>query len=176
MRTAFRVAVFVVATVGFATDATAQERSEIATAIDTAPGSAADKTESSMEAGAFEKLSAANQKLAEAIFGGQKVTAAGSAPLNLDQIATIQRLGGWKLVFSQMKAKGLTVARNVRDLLAGAKGQRKAQASPSMMVRSRVTVVTNGAGHRAIFYARPAPAARPPVPPPPRKPMRDGAS
>lgn len=164
MKTVIRITAFLIAAVGFATDATAQRtahtppeaRTEIAAVIDTAPGAAARSLDSRIEPGAFERLSAANRKRAEAVFNGQSVTALGSAPMNLDRIATLQRLGGWKLVFSRMKDEGLTKAKSVRQLLAGPRKQRGAQGA----AKPRLTVVTNGAGHHIIVVRKPPAGSR----------------
>lgn len=159
MKTVIRIAAFLIATVGFATDAAAQAAdapTEIAAAVDTAPGAAIRGQASRIEPGAFEKLSPANRKHAEAVFHGQSVTALGSAPMNLDRIATLQRLGGWKLVFSRMKDEGLTKAKTLRQLLAGARKQRAGQDAG----KPRLTVVTNGAGHHIIFVRKPPTGSR----------------
>jgi hypothetical protein len=119
--------------------------------VDTAPGAAIRGQASRVEPGAFEKLSPANRKRAEAVFHGQSVTALGSAPMNLDRIATLQRLGGWKLVFSRMKDEGLTKAKTLRQLLAGARKQRGGRDG----AKPRLTVVTNGAGRHIIVVRKP---------------------
>lgn len=175
MKTLIRIAAFLVASMGFATEAVAQakaeQRTEIAAAVDTAPGSKA-----AAEAGAFDSLAAPDRKLAEAIFMRQSVTAGGAAPMNLDQIASMQRRGGWKAVYREMRTAGLTSARSVRELLVGAKRQRSPREASPMVAGSRMMVVTNGAGQRIVVYGKVPAKAHPASHRPRHKPARGGSS
>lgn len=167
MKMFVRIAAFLLATVGFAADATAQgadwdtpRATEIAAAVDTAPGAKRAERESMVEAGAFDRLGPADRKRAENVFNAQTVTALGSAPMNLDRIASLKRSGGWKLVFSRMKQEGLTRAKSVRQLLAGARKARGAKDKDDAAGKARLTVVTNGAGERIIVIRQTPSAAR----------------
>ena len=63
--------------------------------------------------GAFESLSPGNQKIARAIFGSERTTAAGK-PLSLDQIADMKQDGkGWGEIFHELKAQGLVTDKNL---------------------------------------------------------------
>jgi hypothetical protein len=63
-------------------------------------------------AGAFDKLSPGDQKIARALFEAQK-TNGGTAPLTRDQIAARKQHTGWGEVFKQMKAQGLVTDKNL---------------------------------------------------------------
>jgi hypothetical protein len=90
--------------------------------------------------GAYQKLSAGNQKVARALFEAQSVpmgataTKAGSKPapagpgtssaaatpktLTLDQIAAMKQHGtGWEHVFRQMRAQGLLAEKNIGQVM-----------------------------------------------------------
>lgn len=95
-------------------------------------------------AGAYQKLSPGNQKVARALFEAQGATttttttkgssktttpspasaaAAGSGngpkPLTLDQIAAMKQSGtGWEQVFRQMRAQGLVADKNIGQVVA----------------------------------------------------------
>lgn len=93
-------------------------------------------------AGAYQKLSPGNQKVARALFEAQNTSptptttrpgsktapasassaAAGSAngpkPLTLDQIAAMKQSGtGWEQVFRQMRAQGLVTDKNIGQVV-----------------------------------------------------------
>jgi hypothetical protein len=94
-------------------------------------------------AGAYQKLSAGNQKVARALFeaqhaptttttktGGAKAPAASTTqaaaaasgpapkPLTLDQIAAMKQSGtGWEQVFRQMRAQGLIADKNIATVV-----------------------------------------------------------
>ena len=82
--------------------------------------------------GAYERLSAGNQKIARALFDAQAAAvpanasasaAVGSAPngkmLTLDEIAAQKQNGtAWGQVFSAMKARGLLVEKNLGQVVS----------------------------------------------------------
>jgi hypothetical protein len=82
--------------------------------------------------GAYERLSAGNQKIARALFDAQAATApapasassaAGSAPnarmLTLDEIAAQKQNGtAWGQVFSAMRSRGLLVEKNLGQVVS----------------------------------------------------------
>jgi hypothetical protein len=87
--------------------------------------------------GAYQRLSAGNQKVARALFEAQKLpapstttTGAGKTrtasagdtpagkPLTLDQIAALKQNGsGWEHVLTQMRARGLVTDRSVAQVV-----------------------------------------------------------
>ena len=70
--------------------------------------------------GSFDQLSPGNQKIAESLFGGQTISGDGTAEaLTLDQIAVMKNGQGWGQVFKEMKASGLTEAKNLGQLVSG---------------------------------------------------------
>ena len=99
----------------------------------------------SSTAGAFDKLSPGNKQIARALFRAQTPTATSGTttsqsaptakltPLTLDQIAALKLSGqGWGEVFKQMKAQGLTQAKNLGQVVSQARTPRaRAGASPT---------------------------------------------
>ena len=129
----FKIIAFVLAGVGIGSIAHAQN------AATTLP-----------EVGAYEALSASDQKIAEALFNSQVVTADGKEPLNLDRIAASKQRSGWGLIFKQLKADGLLDAKNLRDLTSG-RYQRRSRAKSRRSRRpARATVVTTASGRQII--------------------------
>jgi hypothetical protein len=111
-------------------------------------------------AGAYQKLSPGNQKVARALFEAQTLamtatttragkssvpspatapspsSASGPKPLTLDQISSMKQNGtGWENVFRQMRAQGLLAEHNIGQVMA-----RHSQSRPPS-----ATVVTTGA-------------------------------
>ena len=67
-------------------------------------------------AGAFDKLSPGNQKIADSIFESQQLSTAPGAPkpLSRDDIAAMKLGGkGWGVIFKDMKQQGLVTDRNL---------------------------------------------------------------
>jgi hypothetical protein len=72
-------------------------------------------------AGAFDRLSPGNQKIARSLFGAQSRTTLppGAHPLTLDQIAAAKQRGeGWGNVFKDMKARGLVGDKNLGQVVS----------------------------------------------------------
>jgi len=94
-------------------------------------------------AGAYQKLSAGNQKVARALFEAQTISmsttttkagktadaspasassassANGRKPMTLDQIASMKQGGtGWEYVFRQMRSQGLLTDKNIGQVMA----------------------------------------------------------
>lgn len=70
----------------------------------------------SPNAGAFDKLSPGNQKIAEALFEAQQASTAPGAPkpLSRDDIAAMKQSGrGWGEIFKDMKQQGLVTEKNL---------------------------------------------------------------
>ncbi len=84
-------------------------------AAQTAPPSTPTST-----AGAFDRLSPGNQKIAQALFEAQKPsTSSGTVPLTRNQIAAMKQSGqGWGEVFKQMKAQGLIQDKNLGQVVS----------------------------------------------------------
>jgi hypothetical protein len=73
--------------------------------------------QTSASAGAFDKLSNGNQKVASALFQAQEGTT--STPLTLDQIAARKQSGqGWGEVFKSMQAQGLVQEKNLGQVVS----------------------------------------------------------
>jgi hypothetical protein len=72
-------------------------------------------------AGAFDRLSPGNQKIARSLFEAQSRTTLppGTHPLTLDQIAAAKQRGdGWGNVFKDMKARGLVGDKNLGQVVS----------------------------------------------------------
>jgi hypothetical protein len=70
-------------------------------------------------AGAFDALSAADQKIARALHAAQKSTSVTRSLLTLDQIAFRKRGGlGWGEIFNIMKGHGLVSEKNVTQAVS----------------------------------------------------------
>ncbi|MGH7033792.1 MAG: hypothetical protein ACREFL_08700 [Stellaceae bacterium] len=65
----------------------------------------------------YRGLAPADRKIVHALFEAQHPTAAGPPPLNLDQIAALKNKSGWEPAFRRMKATGLLVAKNLRQVI-----------------------------------------------------------
>jgi hypothetical protein len=68
-----------------------------------------------VSAGAFDRLSPGDQKIARALFESQSRTTLppGTRPLALDQIAAMKQKTGWGVVFKEMKERGLVTDKNL---------------------------------------------------------------
>ncbi len=91
-------------------------------------------------AGAFDKLSPGNQKIAQALFEAQQTSTGPGAPTQLsrDEIAAMKQSGkGWGVVFKDMKQQGLVTEKNLGQVISGAN-----HATSS----SRGTVITSASG------------------------------
>jgi len=102
------------------------------------------------EEGAFDALSPANKKIAEALFNGQVVTPNGKAPLSLDLIAASKQRDGWGRIFRQLKADGLIDAKNLKELTSG-RWQESARARAARSRRPASSTVVTTAGGRQII-------------------------
>ncbi|HYM04780.1 MAG TPA: hypothetical protein VET85_17640 [Stellaceae bacterium] len=113
-RLAIAAALMLMASNGFAQNAPATQ----STGTTTTPKSASTGTSPTSTAGAFDSLSPGNQKIARALFLSQHPTTDGPAPLSLNQIAALKGTEGWGVVFKQMKAEGLTQAKNLGQVVS----------------------------------------------------------
>jgi hypothetical protein len=117
-------------------------------------------------AGAYQKMSPGNQKVARALFEAQhaptttttrtgagktttaSTTAAGAAapkPLTLDQIAAMKRAGtGWEHVFRQMRTQGLIADKNIASVVTRYNQASRAQASRAPSASVATTAGTPG--------------------------------
>jgi hypothetical protein len=96
-------------------------------------------------AGAYERLSPGNQKIAGALFEAQQPSAAPGAPtpLSRDDIAAMKQSGkGWGVIFKDMKQQGLVTEKNLGKVVSGA--SRSASAS------SNGTLITSGTGRTRV--------------------------
>ena len=112
-------------------------------------------------AGAFDRLSPGNQKIARALFDAQQAaqtppavsgatggTIAGSAspapkPLTLDNIAAMKQSGrGWGEIFKDMKQQGLVTEKNL--------GQVVSRSNHTSSASSHGTMITSGAGRTRV--------------------------
>lgn len=109
-----------------------------------------------LEAGAYESLSTGNQKIAESLFNGQSVTADGSAPLSLDQIAAAKQHDGWGRIFKQMKADGLTDAKNLGERVNGRYKIRTGEDTVLPDGSTGATIVTTASGRQTIIEKKSA--------------------
>jgi len=68
------------------------------------------------QSGAFEQLSAGNQKIARALYEAQKP---GAPALTLDAIAARKQAGtGWNDIFKDMRARGFVAERNLGQVVS----------------------------------------------------------
>lgn len=93
------------------------------TATDAADTAESGDTEANMNTdaveGAFDKMSAGNQKIARALMDAQVMPEDDSADiLTLDEIAAAKSEAGWGRVFQQMQAKGLITAGNLGEVVS----------------------------------------------------------
>jgi hypothetical protein len=93
-------------------------------------------------AGSYDKLSTGNRKIADSLFDGQSIGPNGGEAWSLDKIASEHQSGrGWGEIFKQMKADGVTGARNLGELVSGRYQARTSTASGAAGPQS-VTIVT----------------------------------
>src|SRR5207253_45892 len=128
-------------------------------------------------AGAYQKLSPGNQKVARALFEAQSTSptptttkpgsktpapassaAAGSAngpkPLTLDQIAAMKQSGtGWEQVFRQMRAQGLVADKNIGQVVTR---YNQSSRPPSASVVTTGSEAARSSGALAGNAARPS--------------------
>ena len=114
--------------------------------------------------GSFDRLSAGQQKIGRALFESQVVRPDGPAPLSLDQIATMRSAGGtdtgWGQVFKDMQSQGLVEAKNLGQVVSGARHAGGPTAAASAAgTRTTIVTVTNGRG-QTITTGRSARAGR----------------
>src|SRR3989442_12063139 len=135
-------------------------------------------------AGAYQKLSAGNQKVARALFEAQSApttttttrkgtgktapsstTPAGAAaggapkPLTLDQIAAMKQSGtGWEQVFRQMRAQGLVADKNIGQVVTR---YNQSSRPPSASVVTTGSEAARSSGALAGNAARPSDGASP---------------
>lgn len=102
------------------------------------------------EAGAFDALSKADKRVAEALFNGQIVTANGKAPLSLDLIAASKHRTGWGRIFSQLRRDGLIDAKNLKDLMRRQRQGTAVSSRPGPARPTGGTVVTTAGGRQII--------------------------
>ncbi len=80
---------------------------------------------SSPNQGAYDKLSAGNQKIAQALYDGQQQSGTTkpltTSPYSLDDIAAMKQHKGWGEIFKEMKASGQIPAdvKNLGQLVSG---------------------------------------------------------
>ncbi len=118
----------------------------IALAVPLVAGTAVAQTTSppatQTHAGAFDRLSPGNQKIASALFDAQQDTIKplNAKPLSLDDIAALKRSGtGWGQVFRRMKAQGLVQDKNLGQVVSQFNHE-------SHTSRSSATLITTGSG------------------------------
>ena len=68
--------------------------------------------------GAYERLSAGNRKIVDALYEAQTTTAS-ATPLTRDQIAAQRSLKGWNEVFKSMRAQGLLQEKTIGQVISG---------------------------------------------------------
>ena len=114
------IGVMLAVEVATAQTATTQSAPTATTSSATTTTSGGGTTTTNPNAGAFDKLSPGNQKIAQALFDAQK--ASGAPPrsrLSLDDIAAMKLNGqGWGNVFKELKAKGLVAEKNLGQVVS----------------------------------------------------------
>jgi hypothetical protein len=103
-------------------------------------------------AGAFDKLSPGNQKIADALFEAQQTSTAPGAPkpLSRDEIATMKLGGkGWGVVFKDMKQQGLVTDKNLGQAVSRFNHEQHFS-SPS----ASGTQITTGTGRTFVVGGR----------------------
>jgi hypothetical protein len=96
--------------------------------------------------GAYERMSAGNQKIARALFDAQAAAVAPVAPgsasskaLTLDEIAAQKQNGtAWGQVFSAMKARGLLLEKNLGQVVSRYEHQAAGAVSAVAAPKSKV--------------------------------------
>ena len=110
-------------------------------------------------AGAFQSLSAGEQKVGEALFQAQQATADGAAPLSLDQIAALKaERQSWVKVFEQMRALGLIRARTLGEAIA--RYEQHSRRSGEAAGSARTVVVSTGSGRIHTLAVSASPQSR----------------
>ena len=97
-------------------------------------------------AGAFDRLSPGNQKIAQALFDAQQrsTTPTTATPLSLDDIAAAKQGGqGWGRVFKTMKTQGLVDEKNLGQAVS--RFNHTAHSS-----KSSTTIITTGSGKTVV--------------------------
>ena len=121
-------------------------------------GAALAQTETPSEgnsiAGSYDKLSSGNRKVADSLFDGQSIGPNGGEAWSLDRIAAEHQSGrGWGEIFKQMKADGVTDARNLGELVSGRYQARTATTSGSTAPQA-VTIVTGSGRTKTVGTIR----------------------
>lgn len=119
------------------------------TASSPSPQTTTQSTSTTSNAGAFNKLSPGNQKIARALFQAQQTsqspTSGAAKPLTLDQIAAMKQGGkGWGEIFHDLKAQGLVQEKNLGQVMSKYHHQQR-MASSGTTATSR-TPSTGGKG------------------------------
>lgn len=96
-------------------------------------------------AGRFNGLAAADQKIARALFLAQRVTAAGPAPLSLDQVAALKGRAGWGKVLKEMHSRGLIEARSLDEAMSDEARFHHGGA------KAKIVTVTRGSGSNSTI-------------------------
>lgn len=87
----------------------------------TQAGTSSATTTTTATAGAYDRLSPGNQKIAQALFSAQTTTGGTGSPtpLSLNQIAGMKQRGqGWGEIFQAMKAQGLLQQKNLGQVVS----------------------------------------------------------
>jgi len=105
---------------------------------------------SNPNAGAFDKLSPGNQKIAQALYEGQPQETSGSTTtttsMSLNDIAAMKQSGkGWGVIFKEMKANGQLPA-DVKNLGQLVSGRYQSQSGTSGS-----TTITSGSGKSQVI-------------------------
>lgn len=97
-----------------------------------------------VQAGSFDELSPGNQRIANALFSGQK-TDGTTTPLTLDEIAAQKQGGrGWGEVFKDMKSKGLLEQKNLGQAVSDYNHQTKPGATGATGGKDGTKSTTSG--------------------------------
>lgn len=95
----------------------------------------------------FEGMSAGDRKIGRALFLAQHPTAAGPAPLSLNQIADLKAHSTWAKVFTHMQSRGLLQAKNLGQIVNGyQRSEARPQERSAAKTGSSPTLVTGGNG------------------------------
>jgi hypothetical protein len=103
-------------------------------------------------AGAFDKLSPGNQKIADALFEAQQTSTAPGAPkpLSRDDIAAMKLGGrGWGVVFKDMKQQGLVTDKNLGQAVSRSNHEQHFSSSSA-----GGTQITTGTGRTFVVGGR----------------------
>lgn len=129
------------------TDATATDSSDTAsgdaTADATADGAATDGN-----AGAFDRLSPGNQKIARSLMDAQNLPADSKVePWDLDQIAAAKGQTGWGNVYKQMHSEGLIDAKNLGQVVSQYQHGSTLSSTTAVSGSTAATASTTDLGH-----------------------------